>query len=145
MSTLVSPVYTGTLNGKPLRFFKAPLPGPHLIWHASEDLQLGMQLPRDLRRRFREQLRSSEWSSDVRTVATSDGIVTIAPHWIAQGFIGAMIETGYISNTLEIAYAKEAVRAWNATTGDLPLAANVELMLAAFRNTNGIGANGGAV
>src|SRR4051794_10610767 len=109
MSKIVSPIYTGALNGQPLRFFKSPLPSPHFPWHASDDLHRCMRLPREVRRRFREQLKSSEWGKDVRTVATADGIITIAPHWMAQGFIGSMIENGYALSTLEMAYAEESV------------------------------------
>lgn len=138
MSTLVVPIYTGDLNGKLLRFFKAPLPGPHLVWHATDDLLACFSLPRGLRRHFHQRLKNSEWSKDVRTVAMADGIVTIGPHWIAQGFISGMIYTGHAARTAEMAYAKEAVKAWNATAGDLPPMANLDLMLAAFRNTNGI-------
>lgn len=138
MSVLVEPVHTGTLNGKPLRFFKAPLSGPHLPWHAPHDLHLCLGLGRDLRRDFRRRLQSSEWSKDIQTVATSGGIVTIAPHWMAQGLIGSIIEMMGMSTQVEMAYAREAVSAWNAMMGDLPDQANLETMIAAFRNTNGI-------
>jgi hypothetical protein len=138
VSVLVEPVYTGTLDGKPLRFFKAPLAGPHLPWHAMDDLHVCLALPRSLRRHFRQQLQSSQWAKDVRTVATSAGIATIAPHWVAQGLIGAVIEIGHTPAATEMAYARQAVGAWNAITGDLKGFANVNLMMAAFRNTNGI-------
>ena len=142
MSGLVEPIYVGTINGKPLRFFKAPLPGPHLVWHAFDDLVLCLDLPRDLRRSFQQGLKSSEWASDVHTVATDGGIVTIAPHWIAQGMIGSMMELGRTSTKTEFAYAVEAMAAWNAMNGDLPPMASLDLMIAAFRNTNRI--EGGA-
>lgn len=137
MSTLTVPVHTGSLNRKPLRFFKAPLAGPHLVWHAFDDLLACLKLPQSLQRDFRQKLRR-DWSGDVRTVATSDGVVTIAPHWMAQGLIGSMIEVRQVRASLEMDYAKQAVEAWNALCGDLPPMAGVELMLAAFRNTHGI-------
>lgn len=124
------------MNDKPLRFFKAPLPGPHLVWHAAEDLHACLDLPRSLRREFRQKLRSSEWSADVRTVATADGIVTIAPHFMAQGLIGAMIEVGRARPESEMAYARQAAAAFNALSGDLPPLASFDLMIAAYRNTN---------
>lgn len=142
MSALVQPIHTGTLNGKPLRFFKAPLPGPHLLWHAPDDLHACLRLPDDLRADFRRKL-VGEYADDVRTVATGDGIVTIGPHWMAQGLIGAMIEVGIAKTDLEIAYAQEATAAWNVLTGDLPPEVAVHMMIAAYRNTNGI--TGGAL
>lgn len=134
---LVSPIYIGTLNKKPLRFFKAPLSGPHLVWHAFDDLLACLKLPKSLQKDFRQKLKL-DWSSDVRTVPTSDGIVTISPHWMAQGLIGSMIEVGMVNPKTEMAYTKEAVAAWNATTGDLPPMAGFDLMIAAYRSTNGI-------
>lgn len=140
MSALTLPVHTGTLSGKLLRFFKAPLAGPHLVWHSFDDLLACLKLPQSLQRDFRQKLKR-DWSSDVRTVATSDGVVTIAPHWMAQGLIGSMIEVRQVRASMEMEYARQAVGAWNALCGDLPPSASVDLMIAAFRNTNGL--NGG--
>ena len=141
MSTLTAPIHNGTLNGKPLRFFKAPLSGPHLPWHAWDDMVACIGLPRSLRRHMQQSLKG-EHAANIRTVATADGIVTIAPHWMAQGFLGSMIELRQAPASIEMDYARQAVEAWNAITGDLPPGANIDLMCAAFRNTNGIGGGG---
>ena len=61
---------------------------------------------------------------------------------MAQGFLGSIIELGQASASIEMAYARQAVEAWNVITGDLPPSANIDLMCAAFRNTNGIGGGG---
>ena len=143
MSTLVSPVYTGTLNGKQLRFFKAPTDEPHLVCHAWDDLVACASLPQDMREHFRQSLRE-DYRDAVRTVATAEGIVTIAPHWMAQGFIGSMIECKRMPPSAELAYTAQSVDAWNALTANLSDRQGMDLFIAAFRNTNGIGANGGA-
>ena len=70
MSTLTSPIHIGTLNGKPLRFFKAPLSGPHLPWHAWDDMVACIGLPRSLRRHMQQSLKS-EHAANIRTVATA--------------------------------------------------------------------------
>ncbi|GJE42488.1 hypothetical protein AEGHOMDF_1660 [Methylobacterium soli] len=48
-------------------------------------------MPPDLCRHFQRMNNTSEWASDVRTVATSDGIVTIAPNWMAEALISSPI------------------------------------------------------
>ena len=137
MSALVSPVHSVTLNGKPLRFFKAPLSAPHLPWHAWDDMLACIGLPRSLRRHMQQSLKRDH-AGDIRTVATADGIVTIAPHWMAQGFLGSMIQLRQAPASIEMEYARQAVDAWNAIVGDLPPGASINLMCAAFHNTNGI-------
>lgn len=134
MSALLAPAFTGALNDKSLRFFKAPLPGPHLPWHAAEDLHACLGLPRDLRRHFQQRLKSSEWKDDVRTVATAEGIVTIAPHFVAQGLIGAMIDVGRADAKTEISYAKQAKEAWDAIYPGRSFAEALNLIATAFRN-----------
>jgi hypothetical protein len=86
------PLHVGTVSGQPLRFFKTPLDDgkPDLPWHAVDDLQRVLGLNREQRKFFLHKLRNR----DVRTVATADGIITIAPHYMAQGTIDAMIEMG---------------------------------------------------
>ena len=131
--SLIAPLYLGTLNGKPLRFFKAPVQGTHLPWHVSDDLKLALDMPRSLRRAFQQQIRSSEWAKDVHTVATEAGIVTIAPHFMAQGIIGSKIDVGVATPATEIAYGKLLVEAWKLVTGDLPLQARMDLLMAALK------------
>ncbi|GJD36588.1 hypothetical protein [Methylobacterium aerolatum] len=137
MSAILVPSYTGTLNNKPLRFFMAPLPGPHLPWHAPEDLQHCLDLPRDLRRDFQRKLRSSEWKDDIRTVATSDGIVTIAPHFMAQGLIGAMQDVGRADAKTEVRYASECKKAWDLIYPGRDFSEAISLLIAAFHNQGG--------
>lgn len=137
MSAILTPAYMGTLNDKPLRFFKSPLPGPHLPWHAPEDLHRCLDLPRDLRRDFQRKLHSSEWKGDIRTVATADGIVMIAPHFMAQGLIGAMHDAGRADAKAEFRYASEARKAWDLIYPGRDFGEAVSLLVAAFHNQGG--------
>lgn len=139
MSGIVTPAYIGTFNQAPLRFFKAPLPGPHLPWHAAEDLYACLRLPRDLRRTFQRQLKSSEYKNAVRTVAVTDGIITIAPHFVAQGLIGAMIDVGQATASTEVAYARQAKEAWDAIYPTGNFAEAISLLVTAFHASNSDG------
>jgi hypothetical protein len=90
-NVLLKPLHMGTVNSQPLRFFRTPLEDgrPDLPWHAVEDLHRCLSLNRNARKYFLHRLR--EWK-EPRTVATADGLVTVAPHFVAQGTIDAMVE-----------------------------------------------------
>ena len=134
MSEIVTPLHVGTINSHPVRFFEAPLPVPQIPWHAVEDIQKAANLPRDLRRRMLRKTQEA-WPGELRTVATADGLVTIGPHYVAQGFIGAAIEAGGASASLEMEYAKASAAAMTALGAGLPPQARFELAMTAARNT----------
>jgi hypothetical protein len=95
---MINPLHVATVGGHSLRFFKTPLNDgrPDLPWHAIDDLQRCLGLNPDQRRAFQHLLRSrtKRWSVIPRTVATADGIVTVAPHFLAHGMIDALIQDG---------------------------------------------------
>lgn len=131
MSSLLAPVHTGCLNGRPLRFFRAPTSGTQLPWHAWEDMQACLDLSHDLRGHFRRCL-MEDWASDVRTIATAEGIVTIAPHWMAQGVVAAIGEIRGTEAALTMAYQEQMFGAWQKLTGDMPPAASMGLLAEAI-------------
>jgi hypothetical protein len=133
MSGLVSPLHVGRLNGRPLRFFRAPLTGTHLPWHAFDDMQACLALPESLRAALKRDL-MADWGRDVRTVATADGIVTIAPHWMAAGLIGAVAGRTGDDLDLTVAYQQALFSAWAELTGDMPAADSLALLQAALCN-----------
>lgn len=135
MSDLVKPVFTGNLNGHRLRFFKAPTDQPQLMWHSWDDLVASASLPRSMRREFKRKLQD-DYGAEVRTVATAEGITTIAPHYMAQGFIGSMMELGFAPPSTDMSYTLQSVEAWNALTANLPDRASRDLLVAAYRNSN---------
>ena len=137
MTGLTSPLHVGIINARDVRFFKGPSNGPEMPWHAVEDLYQALGLPRSLRR---ELLRKTQahWGMELRSVATADGPVVVAPHYVAQGLIGAAVEAMGAPPHVEKDYARAGVGALNALTGDLGPKAAIEFVVAAYRNTNGV-------
>lgn len=127
------PLHVGRLNGRPLRFFRAPLAGTHLPWHAFDDLQACLALPEDVRAGLKRDL-MADWGRDVRTVATVEGIVTIAPHWMAAGLVGAVAGRVGDDIDLTVAYQQALFSAWIELTGDMPAADSLALLQAALCN-----------
>jgi hypothetical protein len=96
MSNVVSPIHVGTVNGMRVRFYQSPDGKPDQPWHSVDDLQSVFGLNRATRRLMMGEFRNGKFKHDFRTIATADGLVTIAPHHVAQGSIGAMEHTGGI-------------------------------------------------
>lgn len=107
MST--KPIHVGDVNGQRLRFFRSPLDGPDFPWHRVDDLYRCVGLDRNQRRYFLRWLR--ERGGEVRSVATSEGPVVIAPHFMAQGCIDAGVETGRVLVAVRTAYDIEGAMA----------------------------------
>jgi hypothetical protein len=103
MSGIIKPLHIATTGGHPLRFFRTPINDgrPDLPWHAVDDLHRCLGLNRDARRFFLRWLRAQK---EPRTVATTDGLVTIAPHCMAQGCIDAMVEKGMAPASVRTEY-----------------------------------------
>jgi hypothetical protein len=140
MSNVVTPIHTAPLGKSTVRFFRSPLASPDLPWHVPDDLAACMGLPRAARREFRHMLMSGPFKADVRVVATTGGIVTIAPHSQAQGLIGGAIDAGMHGGPAFLeAYIAAAIVAWKALTADLPPLAAVELAIAATKTSLEVG------
>ncbi len=141
MNVVISPIATPDIAGVPVRFFKSPEVGPHLPWHAVDDLYRAMRFPRDLRRIMLRNAQSFA-GGEFKTIATAGGPVVIGSHPFAQAIIGAAIEANGTDASFEMAYAKAAVVAMNAMAGDLGPKAKLDFLLTAARNT--LGLTGGA-
>lgn len=89
--SIVAPIWTGTMSGKPVRFFRSPLDEPDMPWHSVDDLYVALGLSKPLRRHFKQMLQGT-WRNDVRTVATTENITTIAPHYMAQGLLDSLTQ-----------------------------------------------------
>jgi hypothetical protein len=113
---VIEPLHVAEINGKRLRFFKTPLDDskPDFPWHAVEDLYRCMKLPKSLRRHFPERVRAG------RTIATAEGIVSIAPHCMAEAAIGAMIEVKQAPASFANEYSFAAVAAMNKLADTMP-------------------------
>lgn len=127
--SLQTTLHTADVNGKPVRFFRSPQQGPDFPWHVADDLFLALGFPRPVRKEFQRRLKADH-ADDVRTVATSDGIVTIAPHYMAQGAIGAGIDIGCTPTTAEASYARAGVVCLNLILAERGLSGEAALRFA---------------
>jgi hypothetical protein len=94
--TVIEPLHVATVGGHPLRFFRTPLNDglPDFPWHAVDDLHRCLGLNRDMRRFFLRKLKGAEWGKNVLTVATADGLISVAPNYMAQSTVDALVEDG---------------------------------------------------
>ena len=107
---MIEPLHTTRVGSHELRFFRTPLADgrPDLPWHAVDDLQRCLGLNREARKFFLKQLR--QWG-EIRTVATANGVVTLAPHYMAQGLIDATVETGRAPESFRAEYDRAGAAA----------------------------------
>ncbi|NVN09740.1 hypothetical protein [Nguyenibacter vanlangensis] len=96
MNELHNPIYTGQLRGHAIRFFAAPNGVVALPWHSCADLASAAGLPADAQDVFLQMTRSGSFQDSVRMVRTDAGEVLIAPHFVAQGTIGAFKQCGFL-------------------------------------------------
>lgn len=136
MTGLASPIFAGSINGHPVRFFRDPSGRPGLPWHVADDLFRACDLPRAVRRHL-IQTAQKAFGDELRTIPTADGVVTIAPHPAAQAFLQGVAEASGGRLDLEREYIASGVEAMNRLTGDLPPVARFEFAMAAAKNTIG--------
>jgi hypothetical protein len=111
MTTMTSPLHIAMVGGHPLRLFATPLNDgrPDMPWHCIDDLYKCLGVNRDLRRHFQRKLKNSKWPT--KTIAAADGIITVAPHFVAQGIIDTMVEVGVASKRAYAEYAQAGTEA----------------------------------
>ena len=138
MSELVTPIASPEIAGVPVRFFRSPEPGPHLPWHALDDLCRAMGYDSEMRTRTLRHAQAYA-EGEFRTVATPDGPVVIGSHVMAQSVILAAVEVHGLAPAFELLYVRSGLSvAMDALTGDLPAGAAYDVTLAAARNTLGL-------
>lgn len=137
-SNIRTPVHTGAVNGHSVRFFKTPLDDgrPDLPWHAVDDLMKACGLTRPAERTHFLRMAQKDWGDCIRTVATASGPVTVGPHYMAQGLVGAMIHVRRVKKRAEMDYTKAAASALEALTGDLGDEASIGYAIAASHRWN---------
>lgn len=133
------PIHVAAVGLGNIRFFRSPLDGPRQPWHSVDDLYAAMTLPRNLRRALKSGMPShQEWKKVIRTIQTDKGETTIAPHWMAQGIIGAAMEVMGLSKDFETAYTFAMMEAAKVLTAGMSPLDGMNYSLAAFRNENGL-------
>jgi hypothetical protein len=128
----LAPLNTGTIKRLPVRFFNMSVGAPEFPCHAVDDLSRAIGLSRDARRDLL-QLTQRSSASKLRIIATGDGLATIAPNYIAQGPLAALVAPA----SAERDYAVARCKALAIMAGDLSPEAAVAFAHEAFRNTRG--------
>lgn len=130
---MAKPVYVGILRGKPLRFYRPPHTQPAFPWHAVTDFLLAVDLPRALRRTFEAGL-GKQWKAETKMIDTPTGIVTIGPHFMAQGLIDGLVETQRVTEALEQEYVALALQALDAMIGYMGPEERLDFVLRAAKH-----------
>lgn len=87
MSTLAAPIYTGMLNGRPLRFFRAPFADVHLPWHGFSDLLMCCKIDTALAPQLANFIREAHPEA-IKAISAETSICLIAAHYGAMREIG---------------------------------------------------------
>jgi hypothetical protein len=92
---MIEPLHVATVGDHPLRFFRTPLNDgrPDLPWVAIDDLGRCIGLSRR-NRKIHLRVFHSLSKDIIRTVATPDGRISIAPHALARAAVEALIDMG---------------------------------------------------
>jgi hypothetical protein len=125
---MIMPLHIATVGGHPLRFFRTPLDDgrPDMPWHCVEDLHKCLKLNRDQRKIFLRKLKNSNWPT--KTIAAADGIITIAPHFLAQGTVDKFVAEGMAPASVRDEYDQAGTEALKKLPKP-PAAANREAWL----------------
>lgn len=118
MARLHSPIHAGAIGSVTLRFFRSPSDEPDTPWIVVDDLARCLDFDQALRQLFHRGLQS-DWASAVRTIATADGVVTIGPHFMAQGLLEAAVELNAAAQEVRDGYYRAGGRAMKVLTAGM--------------------------
>jgi hypothetical protein len=139
MTILTAPIYAGLINGRSVRFFRSPNERPEMPWHVFDDLMQALELPRHFRRNYLQRVQR-DFKHGLQSIATPEGILIIAPHWMAQGLVGASIDVGKHTESLREEYGEECGKALITLTQHMPGQVQFEYATSAMLNTLAEGA-----
>lgn len=92
MPNVSSPIHSADIFGQELRYFASPIyleqQQPDMPWHVFDDLMRILGLDKDAATFMMRKLRG-DWP-EPRTIATSEGLLTITPHFMADGMLAAI-------------------------------------------------------
>jgi len=130
------PVHIGRINGKPLRFFEGQNARGEFPWHAVDDLYRCLGLNHHDRQHYLSLLQKN-WGSEIRTIETISGPVVVAPHFMAQGFVDAIVESRGAPADSYSQYIQEGMAALNVIVGDRSKAQQWEFLKEASKISAG--------
>jgi hypothetical protein len=137
MRPLTPVLHTAPVNGKTVRFYRSPLNRPDTAWHNLDDLHAALGVPRGMRREFAVSLRNGSFAKDIKTIATADGIVTIAPHYMAHGIIDASVKAGRAPESAEQDYRRAMSSTSIKITAGMSEEKSFSYLMAAFKYGSG--------
>jgi hypothetical protein len=115
------PLLVGAVNGHDLRFFRPPRRSePDLPWIALDDLERCLGFPAEIREQMLRALSDGGWRPATTTVACASGIVTIVPHFMAQGLLESCIAARLVPAETDRAYYRAGSQALRAMIAHLP-------------------------
>jgi hypothetical protein len=132
---LVEPIHVATIRGHQLRFFKTPNNDgrPDMPWHSHDDLIKCVGLGRNERRMMLRMCQKGPLKNAFRSVATAEGVVVIAPHYVARALLECMGEkTPEVLRDVDTAYCMAGGEALKKLTGDMPFEAFIPWTKAAL-------------
>jgi hypothetical protein len=126
---IVAPIHTGTVDGRPIRFFPSPVDDGkgEFAWVSFVDLLVACDIPMKVREAYFDAV----WDvpgGEVVKVPTPTGTVVIVSHSVAQGILGAATYAGHCLGSLRHLYDKAAVAALNVLTEGMSPWRMVEFM-----------------
>jgi len=111
-------IYTGTINGAPVRFFPPQSADDMMPWIAADDLARALGLPRAHRRSLHKS--AAKFRDVARTILTDGGRTTILGFQAVQGLMGALEPTGIAYRSdLHQEYVREVTAAARVMFPDL--------------------------
>lgn len=131
MARLVSALNSVDTAFGTIRFFAPPHDEPDFAWAALDDVMRMLSMPAGLRAEMLRSIQES-WKDDLRTVATAEGIVSLAPHWMLQGLFDAWLQEGFSSEEVHDAYLSAGARSNKVLTMGMARGDRMAYMLAAF-------------
>jgi hypothetical protein len=132
---MIEPLHIGTIAGQQVRFFRSPLADgrPDLPWHCVDDLHRALGLNRAQRKIFLSKLRT--WREHrVQTVAAAEGVLTLAPHFMAQGTVDALVADGITPASVGDEYDRASAAALKKLTHQLGITFPHDRLLAWMRD-----------
>jgi hypothetical protein len=117
-NSIGTPLFSAIVGGHQLRFFLPPDGDPDFPWHSIDDLGRCLGLNRVHRKILRSKYLAATWPKG--TVAVKDEILSIAPHFAAQGTIEAMIDVGRVPASVRIEYDCAGAKALEKLMAPLP-------------------------